>query len=381
MRVFFKTIFVQVLVNLYVFWWGWKILPDRKYIRIPFILFFVLELLVYLVGFFASDYLSAPILANIMWLGTSWVIFIAFIAAFLLGYDLLRLINRKFVRLFRRKIDLESKKLRQGYFFTIIVFVLCMMVYGNYCFRHPTVTKITLEVNKESKIDNLRIVMVSDLHVGLLIDKEILNNYVDRIMEQKPDLILLVGDIIDYDLKSVVNQNMQEEFKRLKAPYGVYGSTGNHEYIQLSEEENYNKIDWLSERSGITMLRDSVVMPDSAFYIVGREDDKCPCRKSLSQITEHIDKDYLVIVLNHEPNNLQEEIDNGVDLALYGHTHNGQVFPWNFAVALNYELSYGYKKKDDTHIYVSSGLGLAGPQYRIGTKSEIVVLNVKFRKK
>lgn len=381
MRVFFKTIFVHVLVNLYVFWWGWKILPDRKYIRIPFILFFVLELFVYLVGFFASDYLPTSILNNIMWLGTSWVIFVAFLAVFLLGYDFLRFINKKVIRLFRQRIDLESKKLRLTYFLTIIVFVFCVMVYGNYNFRHPAVTEMTLEVDKESKLDNLRIVMVSDVHAGLLIDKKILNMYVDRIMEQDPDLILLVGDIIDYDLKSVTNQNMQEEFKRLKAPYGVYGSTGNHEYIRLSEEENYNKIDWLTEKSGITMLRDSAIMVDSTIYIVGREDDKQPNRKPLSQILDNVNKNYPVIVMNHEPNDLKEEANNNVDIALYGHTHNGQVFPWNFVIALNYELSYGYKKKDNTHMYVSSGLGLAGPQYRIGTKSEIVVLNVKFRKK
>lgn len=381
MRVFFKTIFVQLLVNIYVFWWGWKILPDRKYIRIPYILFFVLELTVYLIGFFATDYLPAATLADIMWFGTSWVIFIAFIASFLLGYDLLRFVNKKVFRLFRKKLDLESKKLRLGYFFTVIAFVLCLMVYGNYNFRYPVITEMNLEVDKKSKIDNLRIVMVSDVHVGLLINKKILKRYVDRIMEQKPDLILLVGDIIDYDLKSVANQNMQEEFKRLKAPYGVYGSTGNHEYIKLAEEKNYNKIDWLTEKSGITMLRDTALMVDSAFYIVGREDDKCPERKSLSQIMANVDKRYPIIVMNHEPHFLDEEVNNDADIALYGHTHNGQVFPWNYVVSLFYELSYGYKKKDNTHIYVSSGLGLAGPQYRIGTKSEIVVLDVKFRKK
>ncbi len=113
-----------------------------------------------------------------------------------------------------------------------------------------------------------------------------------------------------------------------------------------------------------------------------------------------VDRQYPVIVMNHEPHRLQEEVAAGADIALYGHTHNGQFFPNNVIMAVSsmiynsgilpesisskmrfmYEIPYGYKKKGDTHIYVSSGLGLAGPQYRIGTVSEIVVLNVNFSK-
>lgn len=199
-------------------------------------------------------------------------------------------------------------------------------------------------------------------------------------MAQKPDLILLVGDIIDYDVRSVKMQNMQEEFHRLKAPLGVYASTGNHEYIRLKDEEHEAKIKWLSEEAGLTVLRDKGVMVDSMLYIVGREDDKCENRKPLAQIMKDVDKNYPVIVMNHEPHNLNEEVENGADIALYGHTHNGQIFPNNILIKFLYELGYGYEKRENTHIYVSSGLGLAGPQYRIGTKSEIAVLNVKFDK-
>jgi predicted MPP superfamily phosphohydrolase len=101
--------------------------------------------------------------------------------------------------------------------------------------------------------------------------------------------------------------------------------------------------------------------------------------------------------MNHEPHRLYEESDAGADIALYGHTHNGQFFPVNTILKISsviyntgwlpesmelgsmYELPYGYKKKGDTHVYVTSGLGLAGPQYRVGTVSEIVVLNVSFK--
>jgi predicted MPP superfamily phosphohydrolase len=144
------------------------------------------------------------------------------------------------------------------------------------------------------------------------------------------------------------------------------------------------------------MLRDSTVLVANSFYIAGREDDMCKTRKELPEIMQGVDKNLPVIVMNHEPHRLQEEVDAGADIALYGHTHNGQFFPNNLIMKISsmiynsgivsdkakwrfiYELPYGYKKKADTHVYVSSGLGLAGPQYRIGTISEIVVLNVTF---
>ena len=218
---------------------------------------------------------------------------------------------------------------------------------------------------------------------------------IDAIGKEKPDLILLVGDIVDYDVKSLYEQRMETEFLRLKAPYGVYASTGNHEYIELGEAKD-EKILWLSEKAGLTMLRDTTILVANSFYIVGREDDMCEGRKNLPDIMQGVNKNLPIIVMNHETHKLQEEVDAGADVALYGHTHNGQFFPNNVIMKLSsilyntgmipekykmrfmYEIPFGYKEKENTHVYVSSGLGLAGPQFRIGTISEIVVLNVKF---
>ena len=129
------------------------------------------------------------------------------------------------------------------------------------------------------------------------------------------------------------------------------------------------------------MIRDSAVLIDSSFYVVGREDWIIPSRKDLKTILaeQNVDAALPIIVLNHTPNDLNDEMKNGADIALYGHTHDGQVFPFNILTRLMFEVSNGYKKKGDTNVYVSSGLGLSGPQYRIGTKSEIAVLNVTFK--
>lgn len=380
MRVFLKAIFVQLFVNGYFFWRGWQILPKQKKFRIPYIGFIALEVIIYLIGFFGSTNLPLEIRHWIAWLGTTWMVLLIYAVALLLGYDVMRFINKKW-RLFSR-INFESIRLRRYFFVFAITFTVCVMLYGNYHFYNPVISEKAITVNKDAHgLKELRIVMASDIHAGALINKDILNMYIERIMEQKPDIILLAGDIVDYDLESLIEQNMQEDFRKLKAPYGVYGVTGNHEYIWLDKEKpRDHTVKWLNDTAGITMLRDTAILIDNKFYVVGRENDKWKERKGLSDIMRNVDKSYPIIVINHEPKKLNEELENGANIALYGHTHNGQLFPYNLLIDAIYEVGHGYKDKEGMHVYVSSGLGLAGPQYRIGTNSEIVVLNVKFKK-
>ncbi|MEN9919445.1 MAG: hypothetical protein RL662_1881 [Bacteroidota bacterium] len=373
MKVFFNALIVHLFFNVYVFARGWKILPENKAFKKSYIALFALELLVYLIGFIFNTSLPSAILKLILLIGTSWMILIGYIAGLLLLYDLLVLLGKKVAKI--RSLNLGELKKRRISFVTFVSLVVLAMGYGSYRFWHPVASEYTISVNKEvPNLDTLRVVMVADIHTGYLINKKVLDMYVDRIMEQKPDIILFVGDIIDYNLAPLIDQCLHEPFRRLKAPYGVYASTGNHEY-RLNAEE---KIAWLSNKAGLTVLRDTAIKIDDRFYLVGREDDKYPIRKPLSTIMKDVDKTLPIIVMNHEPKNLQEESSQKVDVALYGHTHNGQLFPYNLFINLFYEVGHGYKKKEDTHVYVTSGLGLSGPQYRIGTISEVVVLNVVF---
>lgn len=373
MKVFYNALIVHLIFNIYVFVRGWQILPERKTYRIPYTVLFVVELILYLIGFFLNVRLPESILKPILLLGTSWMILIGYICAFLLIYDFAKWIGKKIDRV--KRYHLESLRKRRFYFIIVCLIVALMMAWGSYRFWHPTVTELNLQVNKEVEgLDKLRVVMVADIHVGYLIDRNVLKMYIDRIMEQKPDIILMAGDIIDFDLPPLVSQNMHEEFLRLKAPYGVYASTGNHEY-RLNAED---KIAWLNDKAGLKVLRDEYVKVDDKFYIIGREDDKAPVRKNLQSVMEGVDRNYPLIVINHEPHSLAQESAENIDLALYGHTHNGQLFPYNILISWIYEVGHGYKKKDNTHIYVTSGLGLSGPQYRIGTISEIVVVNLEF---
>ena len=380
MRVFFNAIIVQVVLSAYVLWRGWNSFPKKKVVRLPYLAIFIIELIVYLLGFFFADRLDLPYIHDVAWVGTTWMVFILYMSVLLMSYDLIRFVNKK-KRILPLKIDLGRSKERLYYYSFCLILTIGAMFWGNYRFRHPVVTYQTIDVAKSSPVNTLRIVMAADLHAGYLIKKEIVSMYIDKIMEQKPDIILLVGDIIDYDIHSVREQRMEEVFGRLRAPYGVYGVTGNHEYIGIAGEKPFEKPEWLANEAGLTMLRDSVVLVDSAFYLVGREDNTFEFRKELEQLMDSVtDKSLPVILMNHQPHDIHEADRNGIDLAFYGHTHNGQFFPNNIAVWFMYEKAYGYKKINNSHIYVTSGLGLAGPQYRIGTLSEIVVLDVNFNK-
>lgn len=374
MKVFlFQALIVHIVFNVYVFIRGWQVLPKSKSYRVPYALLFIIELVSYFIGLIFNVALPPLILKPILLVGTSWMLFIGYTAALLLIYDFIKFLGR-WVNSIRR-LNLQRIALKRVYIVISVIIVASSMTYGSYRFWHPVVTEMNLNIDKKVEgLKTLKVVMVADVHAGHLIDKKVLRMYVDKIMEQKADVILLVGDIIDYDLPPLVDQKMDEEFRRLQAPYGVYVTTGNHEYRLNSDE----KIAWLASKTGMTMLRDTSINIADKFYIVGREDDHAEHRKSLLDLMKSVDRKMPVIVMNHEPKSLSEESSEQVDLAVYGHTHNGQLFPYNLLMSLIYEVGHGYKKKDNTHVYVTSGLGLAGPQYRIGTISEIVVLNLQF---
>ena len=123
---------------------------------------------------------------------------------------------------------------------------------------------------------------------------------------------------------------------------------------------------------------DQVVTPGNAFYLIGRDDSTNVFRAPLHKLMPHVDTTKASILLDHQPHKLDSVAMTGVDLALYGHTHNGQIWPFTILTQLAFEKSWGYLRKGHTQFYISSGVGAAGPAIRVFTESEIVILNVRF---
>jgi hypothetical protein len=183
---------------------------------------------------------------------------------------------------------------------------------------------------------------------------------------------------VDEDIQPVIRQNLGETLRQIKSKYGIYGITGNHEYIGGVEPA----CKYLIEH-GVTMLRDSSVQIAGAFTLVGREDISIrqfdgKNRKPLGDLMKDVNTSLPVILMDHQPFRLDDAVDHGADLQVSGHTHHGQLWPFNYISQAVYELSWGYKKKGHTHFYVSCGVGTWGPPMRTGNRPEVVNLKLKF---
>ena len=370
MKIGFLVIALVILFSLngYVMVRGWQALPSASTLRPIYLVTTIALFLAMLAGMILSNAMPQGLSKVVSFAGFTYIIIFSYLFLSFLFVDILRLINL-------------IVQIRPAY---MVNFRLWMMVatlgitgialiIGNYKFNHPKIVTLNLSTKNPIQNRDLKIVAVSDLHLGISIDKKMLQGYVKMINDQHPDIVLLAGDVSDRSMIPVIEQNMMEEFQAIKAPLGVYAINGNHEHYA---ETPTATADYLKE-SGIIVLRDSVCLVDSSFYLIGRDDRTNTKRKSLKELVTGLNVNLPRILMDHQPYHLDEAEKNNIDFQISGHTHNGQFFPGNLFVKKIYELGYGYLKKGNSHFYVSSGLGIWGPQYRIGTESELVVIHLK----
>ena len=375
MKVFLQSIFGQIIFSSYIFWRGRQALPQKKVCRIPFAIALILEIIIFFIGFLFHKELPDRIFVPLMLICNTWYIASLYITISLLILELLRFINKQWAW-YPMFINLYWDKTKVILFFVIAVFITWLMMFGYRNVRYPTVQHVYITIPKTvADRDTLTLVMTSDWHIGEMIRKNQVQHIVELCNAQNPDIIVIVGDLIDYETRFAEKEQIEEDLQQLKAPLGVYMVLGNHEY----RANRFAKLRWI-EKTGITLLVDSVIAPpDSSFYLIGRDDYiNHRSRESLTTLMQRVDTLKPVIVLDHQPNRLNEIAMNRVDLSLHGHTHNGQIWPYSLLLNLKFECPYGYYRKGDTQFFISSGVGVAGPPYRIGTHSEIVTLHIRF---
>jgi predicted MPP superfamily phosphohydrolase len=227
---------------------------------------------------------------------------------------------------------------------------------------------ITLSTKKPLE-QPLKIVMLSDLHIGYHNQVTELDRWIALINCEKPDLILIGGDIIDGHIRPLEDQKMAQSFHGLTAP--MVACLGNHEYYTGTP-----KAQKFYQEAGITLLVDSVLQL-KAINVIGRDDRSNPQRKSLEQLMAGVDKSKYTIVLDHQPYHLGEAEHCGADFQLSGHTHYGQLWPISWIEDAMYEDAFGPLQKGKTQYYVTSGIGIWGGKFRIGTHSEYLVATLK----
>jgi hypothetical protein len=371
---FFIILSAFILLNFYVFIRGWQALPVRTTGHILYTFVFMISALSVFISVFLGNSLPDVPARIFEYLGGFYVVlFIFFVAGALLG-DILRAANHLF-GIFPAWIHSNYAQVKFLYFVFVLVTLCILCLIGYTRFSNPQVVELEINTgNSNSNTRDLTIVAASDLHLGNVIRKNRLAKWVELINSQKPDIILLAGDLFDHSYKAIVSQNMDQELSKLQAPQGVYAITGNHEYYTGIDRV----LDFL-KRSGISVLRDQWVTIDDRLLIIGRDDMTSRSRKLLATLMDSVPHHLPAIVLDHQPQAMVESIQQGIDLHISGHTHNGQIFPYNLLVSMIYQQGYGYRKTGKTHIYVSSGLGLWGAPIRLGTQSEIVKIKLKLQ--
>lgn len=343
-----------------------------------YLILFIVVAYSYIIAKVFYNHLHPVIHDAFIWVGSFWFAYLIYFILFLFVVDLGRIIGLKlnlFPTSFTKNYEL-AKLITAG----VIVFVVSLIILSGYFnTRNINIKTLDIEIPKSStKLNELNIVMVGDIHLSPINDEKFLSNIVTKINSLNPDIVLLPGDIVDDKAEVLKRLNIGESFKKIKSKYGVFASNGNHEFINGVE----NAVRFMME-NGIEVLRDTIILIDDAFIIAAREDRSITNftnkkRKSLNTILNGVDRSYPIILLDHTPVRLDQAEKNGIDLQLSGHTHHGQMWPGNIITNLIYEISWGYKKIGNTQYYVTSGAGTWGPPVRTGSRSEIINIKVKF---
>ncbi|MDR0842696.1 MAG: metallophosphoesterase [Acidobacteriota bacterium] len=372
-----------IFINFYVFLRGWQAIPPG--FRLAYAVLYWVVAFSFFIGRLLENVFPSLLADAFTWVGSFWFAALLYLLLAVILLDALRLANH-FLPFFPAAVTSDYARAKCVTALVVLGAVALTLVGGYINACTPRVRELELSVDKKAgSLKSLDIVMVSDIHLGTIIGRSRLQPLIEKINALHPDIVLMPGDMVDGDIGPVIRKNLGEELRSLRAGYGIFASTGNHEYIGGVEEA----CRYLNDHN-ITMLRDEGVKVADAFFVIGREDRSMNRRggqrKDLKEIANTIaatstdvDRELPVILLDHQPFDLGEAAAAGVDLQLSGHTHYGQLWPLNYVVKAIYELAWGYKRIGATHYYVSNGVGTWGPPVRVGNRPEIVRIRLNFR--
>ncbi|MDV3220538.1 metallophosphoesterase [Intrasporangium sp.] len=305
------------------------------------------------------------------WLGMTWlaVVWYLLVGALVLGLVILpmRLVGRT---------DLRRPALRIGAP-AVVVLALGTTAYGLWEAAEPSVTPVTITNDLVPEgLDGLRIALISDLHVGPVRDEGFTRRIVDLVNAQQPDLVVITGDVADGSVSQVGSDIAP--LADLSAPLGVFGVDGNHEVISGEPDR------WLHhwEDLGIRVLRNESVDVETeggALTIAGMPDpsgnraDGPDADKALAGV----DPDVFTLLLAHRPSMAELAKGRGVNLQLSGHTHGGQLWPFDYLVLLQEPVLEGLAPVGDVPVLTTRGAGAWGPPVRVLAPPEIPVITLR----
>lgn len=290
------------------------------------------------------------------------------------------------LRVLAMKFDLATISRSAAALVGVLVTVVYLGV-GWYQAHHVAQTEYTVTTDK--KVGNLRVAFFGDSHLGSTFDTDGLAEHLKTIEKAKPDLLVIAGDFVDERTTKAEMIKAAQALGDVNTPYGVYYVFGNHDKALYQPGiRDFSGDDLVAEleKNGVIVLQDESILLDDRFYLVGRQDasqefDFGGSRASIADLMAPLDHSKYTIVLDHQPRDYAAEAKAGADLVLSGHTHGGQMIPlmqiiqW-FGIGQNERL-YGIEKRDNTNFIVTSGISDWAIQFKTGTKSEYVIVDVK----
>lgn len=280
----------------------------------------------------------------------------------------------------------------------IIILTAVTSIYGIINAKIVRTTEYEITINKDGgNFKEMTIAMFGDPQFGYNIGEYHLKQAVDIINKNDVDIVCVVGDIFDNQYSAIKNPDkLIDLFNQIKSKYGMYAVLGNHDVEEpilcgftFNDETLENKLaskemlDFI-RKSGMVLLYDENVIINDSVNLYGRADQERPnlgniTRKESGDLFKNVDTTKPIFVLDHEPREYDELEKAGVDLMMAGHTHDGQLWPTKIATDIIWENPYGLWVKNAFHAITTSGLGLFGPNMRVGTIAEVCIIHVKFR--
>lgn len=385
---------IYILINVYIVKWLIKWIEacsnifKNKILRYIIVIIYIFFSSSFVVGFFLP-------FRTIKVIGNYWLGVVQFIILIVIIADLIRKILIK-TKLIKDEI-IHSKRTFIIAGFICIIIVSSLSTYGVIHSKKIINTNYNITINKKvENLKNMKISLISDLHLGYNTTLSHVKNMVSKINENNSDLVVIAGDIFDNNYNAIESpQDIINELKKIKSKYGVYAVYGNHDIeepilagftFNWKNNKTYSnpKMEELLSKSNIKLLRDEIELINNKFYLIGRLDYhkygiEVEKRKTIEELLENIDKTKPIFVIDHEPYELEELSNNNVDLDLSGHTHNGQMFPSNIFIKFIWKNAHGLLKVNNMYSVVTSGIGVYGPNMRVGSTAEVVNINIKFK--
>jgi len=372
--IFFLVVFtVYFIGNLYIFLKGYNILPRGN--RLLYSIIFAALASIFIIAKILESRHSTVFSDILNIAGGFWLAFLVYGFIFFLLSDVIIIVLR-----IAGQDGPENIPVYRKWAFIITVSLSALLITGGFINAViPVVRKYDIRIDKQTdNAGSLRIAAVSDIHLGSIIRKRSIKKLSRMLEDMKPDAVFLLGDIIDGELGPVLRGDLLQYFTGPHTKDGLYAITGNHEFIGGAQRT----IPYI-ESKGIRVLMDEIIVLPGGIQVIGRIDRDAfrysgKPRKTIEELVRDIDHSRPLILLDHQPMELGESEKYGVDLQLSGHTHNGQLWPLNYIINKIFEVGYGYRKKGNTHIIVSSGYGLWGPRVRTRSRPEVLQIDIEF---